>query len=39
MAYKEVTTLLDAKFIRELTYTTWLANMVMVKKANNEWRM
>lgn len=28
-----------ANFIREIDYTTWLANMVMVKKANGKWRM
>lgn len=26
-------------FIREVTDTTWLANVVMVKKLNNQWRM
>ena len=28
-----------AKFIREVYYLDWLANMVMVKKANGKWRM
>lgn len=28
-----------ASFIREVTYTMWLTNVVMVKKANNQWRM
>nr|KYP74385.1 Transposon Ty3-I Gag-Pol polyprotein [Cajanus cajan] len=35
----EVKKLLQAKFIREVTYTTWLANVVLVKKANGKWRM
>ncbi|XP_047174666.1 uncharacterized protein LOC124842265 [Vigna umbellata] len=26
-------------FVREVTYTTWLANVVMVKKASGKWRM
>nr|KYP68742.1 Transposon Ty3-G Gag-Pol polyprotein [Cajanus cajan] len=30
---------LDARFIREIKYTTWLANVVMVKKSNGNWRM
>nr|KYP66421.1 Transposon Ty3-G Gag-Pol polyprotein [Cajanus cajan] len=35
----EVGKLLDARFIRELHYTTWLANVVMVRKPNGKWRM
>nr|KYP68692.1 Transposon Ty3-G Gag-Pol polyprotein [Cajanus cajan] len=35
----EVQKLLQAEFIREVTYTTWLANVVLVKKANGKWRM
>nr|KYP63265.1 Retrovirus-related Pol polyprotein from transposon 297 family [Cajanus cajan] len=35
----EVAKLLEAKFIREIQYTTWLANVVMVKKPNGKWRM
>ena len=27
------------KFIREVYYPNWLANVVMVKKANGKWRM
>ena len=27
------------KFIREVYYPDWLANVVMVKKANGKWRM
>ena len=36
---KEVRKLLEADFIREVYYPDWLANMVMVKKANGKWRM
>nr|KYP55078.1 Retrovirus-related Pol polyprotein from transposon 297 family [Cajanus cajan] len=35
----EVGKLLYARFIREVHYTTWLANVVMVKKSNGKWRM
>jgi len=38
-AKKEVTKLMAANFIKEAKYTTWLANVVMVKKANGKWRM
>jgi hypothetical protein len=31
--------LLDAGFIRDVQYPSWLANMVMVKKKNGKWRM
>jgi hypothetical protein len=31
--------LLSAGVIREVTYPEWLANTVMVKKANGKWRM
>ena len=31
--------LLDAGFIREVFYPEWLANVVMVKKNNDKWRM
>ncbi|XP_019414564.1 PREDICTED: uncharacterized protein LOC109326326 [Lupinus angustifolius] len=31
--------LLEAGFIREITYTTWLANVVLVKKPSGKWRM
>jgi hypothetical protein len=30
--------LLDASFIREVTYPQWHANVVMVKKKNGKWR-
>ena len=29
----------NAKFIKEVYYPNWLANVVMVKKANGKWRM
>ena len=29
----------EAGFIREVYYPNWLANVVMVKKANRKWRM
>ena len=35
----EVQKLMVAKFIREVSYPDWLANVVMVKKANGKWRM
>ncbi|XP_014522131.1 uncharacterized protein LOC106778662 [Vigna radiata var. radiata] len=35
----EVNKLKEARFVREVTYTTWLANVVMVKKANDKWHM
>ena len=35
----EVQRLLDAKVIREVQFTTWLANIVMVRKKNGKWRM
>ena len=31
--------MLEADFIREVYYLDWLANVVMVKKANGKWRM
>ena len=36
---EEVTNLLTAGFIREVYYPDWLANVVLVKKANGKWRM
>jgi hypothetical protein len=35
----KVRRLLDAGFIREVTYPEWLANVVMVKKKNGKWQM
>ena len=36
---EEVHKLLEAGFIREEKYPTWLANVVMVKKPSRKWRM
>ncbi|RDY09020.1 Retrovirus-related Pol polyprotein, partial [Mucuna pruriens] len=36
---EEVRKLLAAGFVKEVQYPTWLANVVMVKKANGRWRM
>ncbi|XP_075633743.1 uncharacterized protein LOC142606245 [Castanea sativa] len=36
---EEVRKLLETDFIREVYYPEWLANVVMVKKANGKWRM
>jgi hypothetical protein len=38
-ARNEVKRLLSAGVVREVTYPEWLANTVMVKKANEKWRM
>jgi len=38
-ACTEAAKLLQAGFIRETHYTTWLANVVMIKKPNGRWRM
>jgi hypothetical protein len=38
-ARNKVKRLLSAGVIREVTYPKWLANTVMVKKANGKWRM
>jgi hypothetical protein len=38
-ARNEVKRLLSVGVIREVTYTEWLANTVMVKKENGKWRM
>ena len=35
----EVNKLLLANFFREVYYPEWLANIVMVKKANGKWRI
>ena len=35
----EVNKLLAADFIREVYYPNWLVNAVLVKKANEKWRM
>ena len=36
---EEVARLLITGFIREVYYPDWLANVVLVKKANGKWRM
>jgi hypothetical protein len=38
-ARNKVKRLLSVRVIREVTYPEWLANTVMVKKANGKWRM
>ncbi|GAU45802.1 hypothetical protein TSUD_87050 [Trifolium subterraneum] len=38
-AEKAVKYLLEANFISEAKYTTWLSNVVLVKKSNGKWRM
>jgi hypothetical protein len=38
-ARNEVKRLLSVDVIREVTYPEWLANTIMVKKANGKWRM
>ncbi|CAJ2663960.1 unnamed protein product [Trifolium pratense] len=38
-AEKCVKDLLEANFISEARYTTWLSNIVLVKKSNGKWRM
>ena len=35
----EADKLLNTGFIKEAHYTTWLSNVVLVKKANGKWRM
>ena len=35
----EVNKLLATNFIKEVYYLEWLANVIMVKKANRKWRM
>ena len=36
---EEVNKLLQAKAIREVEYLDWLANVVLVKKENDKWRL
>ena len=36
---EEVRKLLEAGFIREVYYSDWLANVVIVRKNNGKWRM
>ena len=37
--HEEVNKRLQAKAIREVEYTNWLANVILVKKANDKWRL
>jgi len=39
VAAAQVNELLQAGIIRELQYTTWLSNVVLVHKSNGKWRM
>ncbi|XP_072081143.1 uncharacterized protein [Arachis hypogaea] len=36
---KQTASLLEAGFIRELDYSTWLSNVVLVRKHSGKWRM
>ncbi|XP_072066672.1 uncharacterized protein [Arachis hypogaea] len=36
---RQMASLLEAGFIRELDYSTWLSNVVLVKKHSGRWRM
>jgi hypothetical protein len=36
---EEVEKLLKAEFIEEVYYLNWLANVVLVKKSNEKWKM
>nr|KYP45457.1 Transposon Ty3-I Gag-Pol polyprotein [Cajanus cajan] len=36
---EETIKLFQARFIKEVKYSTWLANVIMVKKSNGKWRM
>jgi len=38
-AIEETEKLMQAGFIQEAQYTTWLANVVLIKKPNRKWRM
>jgi len=39
IAEEELHKLLEARFIREIHYTTWLANIVLVQKKSEKWWM
>ena len=39
MIIEETKKLLDAEFIREVTHPEWVANVVLVKKANGKYRI
>ena len=36
---QETAKLLKARFIKEIQFITWLANIVMVPKSSGKWRM
>lgn len=36
---KELDRLLDAGFIKEVQFSKWIVNAVLVKKSNGKWRM
>jgi hypothetical protein len=36
---EEIAKLLAASFIKEVYYSDWLANPVLIKKKNEKWRM
>ncbi|XP_057730621.1 uncharacterized protein LOC130945952 [Arachis stenosperma] len=36
---RQTASLLEAGFIREVDYSTWLSNVVLVRKHNGKWRM
>jgi len=36
---EEVKKIINVGFIKEDQYTTWLTNVIMVKKANGKWRI
>ncbi|RDY11746.1 hypothetical protein CR513_03533, partial [Mucuna pruriens] len=36
---REMAKLKEVEFIKEVDYTTWLSNIVLVKKSNKKWRM
>jgi len=38
-SFEETEKLLQVGIIREVQYTTWLANVVLVKKPSGKWRM
>jgi len=38
-AEKAIKDLLEANFISETKYSTWLSNVVLVKNSNGKWRM
>ena len=39
MIIEEAGKLIEAEFIKEVMYSDWLANMVLVKKVNEKWHI